>query len=77
MIEDRVIDEKINLRDLLAQAVCMGVRAGRGDIDYIGPWHIANDILNETEEIMQHRELILGLRGFAVKIMETYSEGEK
>ena len=61
MIKDRFIDGKILLSDLLAQAVCMGVRAARGDIEYIGPWYIANDILNETEEVLRHRESIRGI----------------
>ena len=68
MIEDRIIDGKITLRDLLAQAVCMGVRAGRGDIEYLGPWHIADDMLNETQEVMRHRESILGIRSIAIQM---------
>lgn len=72
MIENRVIDNKISLRDLLAQAVCMGVRAGRGEIDYTtrGAWHIADDILNETEEVLDHRDRILGFRDLAVSIAD-------
>ena len=74
MIEDRIIDDKITLRDLLAQAVCMGVRAGRGEIDYTtrGAWHIADDILNETEEVLRHRGSILGFRALAVEIKEHF-----
>ena len=44
MIENRVIDGKIELRDLLAQAICIGVKAGRGQIDYssrdLGAWQM-------------------------------------
>lgn len=70
MIDNRMIDDKISLRDLLAQAVCMGVRAGRGEIDYTtrGAWHIADDILNETEEVLAHRDRILGFRNIALSI---------
>ena len=78
MIEDRLIDEKIALRDLLAQAVCMGVRAGRGQIDYTsqGPWHIADYILNETEEAMRHRERILGMRSLAIELAKHFGVEE-
>lgn len=72
MIEDRLIDNKITLRDLLAQAVAMGVRAGRGDIDYQGAWHIADNILNETEEVLGHRDRILGLRQKCVILQDVY-----
>ena len=70
MIKDRIIDDKISLKDLLAQAVCIGVRAGRGEIDYTsrGAWHIAEDILNETEEILNHRERVLGIRIMCVEM---------
>ena len=72
MIEDRMIDDKIMLKDLLAQAVCLGVKAGRGESDYTsrGAWHIADDILNETEEILSHRERIMGFRTIAVQMVE-------
>ena len=72
MIKDRVIDDKISLKDLLAQAVCIGVKAGRGEIDYTsrGAWHIAEDILNETEEILNHRERVLGIRIMCVEMVE-------
>jgi hypothetical protein len=72
MIEDRMIDDKIALKDLLAQAVCLGVKAGRGELDYTsrGAWHIADDILNETEEILSHRERIMGFRTIAVQMVE-------
>jgi hypothetical protein len=72
MIEDRMIDDKIALKDLLAQAVCLGVKAGRGELDYTsrGAWHIADDILNETEEILSHRERIMGFRTIAVEMVE-------
>ena len=72
MIEDRIIDDKIALKDLLAQAVCLGVKAGRGELDYTsrGAWHIADDILNETEEILSHRERIMGFRTIAVEMVE-------
>jgi hypothetical protein len=72
MIEDRIIDDKIMLKDLLAQAVCLGVKAGRGEIDYTsrGAWHIAEDILNETEEILSHRERIMGFRTMSVQMVE-------
>lgn len=76
MIEDRVIDNKITLRDLLAQAVAMGVRAGRGDIDYIGPWHIADDILNETQEVIRHRNSILGIRSLALELIKGFEVKE-
>jgi len=72
MIKDRIIDDKISLKDLLAQAVCIGVKAGRGEIDYTnrGAWHIAEDILNETEEILSHRERVLGIRIMCVEMVE-------
>jgi hypothetical protein len=72
MIEDRMIDDKIALKDLLAQAVCLGVKAGRKELDYTsrGAWHIADDILNETEEILSHRERIMGFRTIAVQMVE-------
>ena len=72
MIKDRMIDDKIALKDLLAQAVCLGVKAGREELDYTsrGAWHIADDILNETEEILSHRERIMGFRTIAVQMVE-------
>jgi len=72
MIEDRMIDNKIMLKDLLAQAVCLGVKAGREELDYTsrGAWHIAEDILNETEEILSHRERIIGFRTMSVQMVE-------
>jgi hypothetical protein len=72
MIEDRIIDDKIMLKDLLALAVCRGVMAGREQIDYTsrGAWHIAEDILNETEEILSHRERIMGFRTMCVQVVE-------
>ena len=72
MIEDRMIDNKIMLKDLLAQAVCLGVKAGREELDYTsrGAWHIAEDILNETEEILSHRERVLGIRSVCVEMVE-------
>ena len=72
MIEDRIIDDKIWLRDLLALAVCWGVKAGRGEIDYTsrGAWQMADDMLNETAEIMDHRELVLGFKEMANEIAE-------
>jgi hypothetical protein len=72
MIEDRIIDDKIMLKDLLAQAVCLGVKAGRGEIDYTsrGAWDIAEDILNETEEILSHREHIMDFRTICVQMVE-------
>ena len=72
MIENRMVDDKIMLKDLLAQAVCLGVKAGRGEIDYTsrGAWHIAEDILNETEEILSHRERIMVFRTIAVQMVE-------
>ena len=71
MIKDRLIDDKISLKDLLAQAVCIGVKAGRGDIDYTrGAWHIAEDILNESEEILGHRDRVLGTRSYCVEMAE-------
>jgi len=72
MIEDRMIDNKISLKDLLAQAVCLGVKAGREEIDYTsrGAWHIAGDILNETEEILSHRERIMSFRTISVQMIE-------
>jgi hypothetical protein len=68
MIEDRLIDGKVSLKDLLAQAFCYGVKAGRGDIDYVtrGAWHYAEDILNETEEVLSHRERMMYVRAFAL-----------
>lgn len=72
MIEDRLIDNKITLRDLLAQAVAMGVRAGRGHIDYQGAWPMADDILNETEEVLMHRDRILEMREKCVILIDTY-----
>ncbi len=74
MIENRIIDSKIMLKDLLAQAVCLGVKAGREELDYTsrgrGAWHIAEDILNETEEILSHRERIMGFRTMSVQMVE-------
>ena len=72
MIKDRMIDDKISLKDLLAQAVCLGVKAGRGELDYTrhGAWHIAEDILNETEEILSHRERIMDFRTICVQMVE-------
>ena len=72
MIEDRMIDDKIMLKDLLAQAVCLGVKAGREQLDYTsrGAWHIAEDILNETEEILSHRDRVLGIRRMCVEMAE-------
>ena len=72
MIEDRMIDGKITLKDLLAQAVCLGVKAGRGESDYTsrGAWHIADDILAEAEEILSHRERIMGFRTITVQMVE-------
>lgn len=71
MIEDRMIDGKISLKDLLAQAVCIGVKAGRGEIDFTsGAWRIAEDILNETEEILSHRDRVLGIRRMCVEMAE-------
>ena len=72
MIEDRMLDAKISLKDLLAQAVCLGVKAGREQLDYTsrGAWHIAEDILNETEEILSHRERIMVFRTIAVEMVE-------
>jgi hypothetical protein len=71
MIEDRMIDGKVSLKDLLAQAVCIGVKAGRGEIDFTqGAWRIAEDILNETEEILSHRDRVLGIRRMCVEMAE-------
>jgi len=70
MIEDRIIDDKIMLKDLLAQAVCLGVKAGRGELDYPGAWCMVNDILNETEEILSHRERVLGIRSMCVQVVK-------
>ena len=72
MIKDRMVDDKISLKDLLAQAVCLGVKAGREQLDYTsrGAWHIAEDILNETEEILSHRERIMGFRTMSVQMVE-------
>lgn len=70
MIEDRLIDDKITLRDLLALAVCRGVMAGRGDIDYsTGPWAVADDVLNETDVILEHRARVLGIRASVLEIV--------
>ncbi len=71
MIKDRIIDDKISLKDLIALAVCRGVMAGRGDIDYVsrGPWHIAEDILNETDEILAHRERVLGIKQVTTELV--------
>ena len=76
MIEDRIIDDKVSLRDLLAQAVCMGVLAGRGETDYAarGPWHIADHILSESAEALGHRERILGYRTMALEIKNAYAQ---
>ena len=74
MVEDRIIDSKITLRDLLAQAVCMGVRAGRGDIEYLGPWHIADDMLSETQEVMRHRESIFGIKNLTIDLAQAFQE---
>ncbi len=65
MIKDQIIDNKTSLKDLLAQAVCLGVKAGRGDIAYTSPWIIAEDILNESEEILQHRYRVIGVKNLA------------
>jgi hypothetical protein len=74
MISNRLIDDKISLKDLLALAVCRGVMAGRGQIDYTsrGAWHIAEDILNETEEILQHRDRVLGIKQMTSEIAEHF-----
>jgi len=78
MISNRIIDDKISLKDLLALAVCQGVMAGRGQIDYAsrGAWHIAEDILNETEEILQHRDRVLGIKQIANEIAEHFGVEE-
>lgn len=72
MIEDRIIDNKISLKNLLALAVCIGVKAGRGEIDYHarGAWHLAQDMLDETEEILSHRARVLASRTAFVEIAE-------
>lgn len=62
MIEDREIKSGLSLRDLVAQAVAMGVRAGRGQIEYTGAFSVADDILAETEEVMRHRASTVGIR---------------
>lgn len=70
MIEDRLIDDKFTLRDLLALAVCRGVMAGRGDIDYsAGPWAVADDVLNETDAIREHRARVLGVRSSVLEFV--------
>jgi hypothetical protein len=78
MIEDRMLDDKISLKDLLALAVCRGVMAGREQIDYAsrGAWHIAEDILNETEEILQHRDRVLGIKQMTSEIAEHFGVEE-
>jgi len=52
--------------------------AGRGQIDYAsrGAWHIAEDILNETEEILQHRDRVLGIKQIANEIAEHFGVEE-
>lgn len=77
MIEDRLIDNKISLRDLLALAVCNGVRAAKGHIDYVsrGPWDIADDMLKETEEMLSHRMSVLGLRNEIVDMAVAVDKG--
>jgi hypothetical protein len=78
MIEDRLIDDKITLRDLLAQAVCLGVKAGRKEIDYsTGPWKVADDILAETEEILEHRKRITGIQEICVVLMDSLLFGKE
>lgn len=79
MIENRVIDGKIELRDLLAQAICIGAKAGRGQIDYSskGPWRLADDILQETEEVLKHRESILGIRAMIPELVKNLETFEK
>jgi dihydrodipicolinate synthase/N-acetylneuraminate lyase len=72
MIENRVIVDDITLQDLIAQAICVGVMAGRGQIDYAtrGPYHLAKEILDGTDEMVQHRSRLLGLRGFVAGISQ-------
>jgi hypothetical protein len=67
VIENQLIDDKIMLLDLLAQAVMFGVQAGRGQRDYVsqGAWHIAQQILDENAEVMDHRGQVIGMREFA------------
>ena len=75
MIADRIIDDKITLKDLLAQAVCLGVKAGRGEIDYTrGPWHIAGNILEETQEILDHRGRITDIAVMCNELVEAMLE---
>lgn len=62
MIEDRLIDGKVTLLDLIAHAVAIGVKAGRGAIDYQGAWPTAADILNKVPEMFEHRTRIINLR---------------
>lgn len=52
---------QLSLRDLLAQAAAYAIKCAR-EKRYIGPWQVADDILNETPEVLQHRENILGIR---------------
>lgn len=68
MIEDRMIDDKIMLSDLLAQAVAMGIRAGRNQIEHKSVWYVAHDILNETEEVLRHRESLFELQATVIEL---------
>ena len=78
MIEDRIIDDKISLKELIALAVCRGVLAGRGQIDYSrGAWQMAEDILNETEETLSHRERVFGIRQEVAELAAQFFGVEK
>lgn len=53
--------EGLALRDALAQAASMAVKQARQN-QYVGAWHVADAILNESAETVAHKELINGLR---------------
>lgn len=61
MIDNIQIQEGLCLRDLLAQAVALGVCAARGQTPYMGAWCIADDILNEIPEVLSHRDQMFGV----------------
>ena len=59
------------LRDALAQAAAFAVKQDRAK-QYVGAWAVADAILNETEEIVDHKERILGLRSEVIDLANAH-----
>jgi len=57
------------LRDLLAQTAALAVKQARSEC-YLGAWNVADTILREGTEVMEHRGRILGIKALVQEIVQ-------